>query len=239
MKIKKIKYTIEEPCHADWDQMKPEAQGRFCESCSTKVVDFTVMSDFSIVSYMESKRQEPVCGRFTEEQLNKDYQWMKPPNHSLSFDLRAVVLGVALSTFSALPSQAQNSVAVEQRDSVDKKIPEREFQGRIISHYYDHAKETFAGGKIKLSGSSNYNFVKVFLLDSTFQEIAAIAPTKTGGFRIPLDWSKKPAGIKITAPGYYPQTIYFSREEKIDKLVITLHEEKRIVIGKVLPKKMN
>lgn len=239
MKIKKIKYSIEEPCHADWDQMKPEAQGRFCESCSTKVVDFTVMSDFSIVSYMESKKQESVCGRFTEEQLNKDYQWMKPQNHALSFDLRTVVLGLALSTFSALPSQAQNSAAIEQRDSVRTRITEREFQGRIISHYYDHTKETFAGGKIQLSGRADCNFVQVFLLDSAFQEIAIVVPTKTGAFKIPLDWSKKPAGIKITAPGYYPQTIYFSRQEVIDKLVITLNKEKRIVKGKVLPKKMN
>ncbi len=235
MKIKKIKYTIEEPCHADWDQMKPEAQGRFCASCSTKVVDFTVMSDFSIVSYMESKRNEPVCGRFTEEQLNKDYQWMKPQNHLVSFDLRAVVLGLALSTFSALPSQAQNSVAIEQRDSV-ATILEGSVQGRIISHYYDHTEETFAGGKIKLSGGDNYNFVKVFLLDSTFQEIVIVNLTKTGVFKIPLDWSKKPVGIKVTAPGYYPQTVYFNRQETIDKLVISLNKTKRFVKGKVLPK---
>lgn len=237
MKVKKIKYSIEEPCHADWDQMKPEAQGRFCESCSTKVVDFTVMSDFSIVSYMESRKHEPVCGRFTEEQLNKDYQWMKPQNHT--FDLRAVVLGLALSTFSALPSQAQNSVAIEQRDSAAATIPEGSVQGRIISHYYNHTKETFAGGRIKLSGSPDCNFVKVFLLDSAFQEIAAVTPTKTGVFKIPLDWSKKPTGIKVTAPGYYPQIVYFNRQETIDKLVITLNKAKRIVKGKVLPKKMN
>lgn len=239
MKIKKIKYTIEEPCHADWDQMKPENQGRFCDSCSTKVVDFTVMSDFSIVHYMESKKNESVCGRFTEEQLNKDYQWMKPQNHSLSFDLRAVVLGLALSTFSALPSQVQKSVALEQRDSIDKKIPEREFQGRIISHYYDHTKETFAGGKIKLSGNGNYNLVKISLVDSTSREIVTITPTKTGSFSIPLNWSEKPAGIRVTAPGYHPRNIYFSRQETISELEIVLYKENVIVKGKVLPEKMN
>uniref|UniRef100_UPI00262FB18F hypothetical protein n=1 Tax=Fluviicola sp. TaxID=1917219 RepID=UPI00262FB18F len=204
--------------------------------CEKSVVDFTRMSDFSIVSYMESKKHESVCGRFTEEQLNKDYQWMKPQSHALSFDLRAVVLGLALSTFSALHSQAQNSTAIEQRDSVGTRIPEREFQGRIISHYYDHTKDAFAGGKIILSGSGGNGLVKVFLLDSTFREIEVITPTKTGSFSIPLDWSKKPAGIKVTAPGYYPQTIYFSRQATIDKLEITLHKEKMIVKGKVLPK---
>ncbi|MNU79652.1 hypothetical protein D3C71_692670 [compost metagenome] len=234
MKIKKIKYTIEEPCHADWDQMKPEAQGRFCESCSTNVVDFTVMSDFSIVHYMESKKNESVCGRFTEGQLKKDYQWMKP-QHALSFDLRAVVLGLALSTFSALPSQAQNSIKTEQHDSVGKRIPEREFQGRIISGY-DHKKDAFTGGKIKLSGKNDYHLVRVSLLDSSLQEITSITPTKLGSFKIPLDWSKNPIGIKVTAPGHLPQTIYFSNQKVISNLAITLYVEEHIWMGKVLPK---
>ncbi len=236
MKIKKIKYTIEEPCHADWDQMKPEAQGRFCESCSTKVVDFTVMSDFSIVNYMESKKNESVCGRFTEGQLKKDYQWIKPQQHALYFDLRAVVLGLALSTFSALPSQAQNSMATEQHDSVVKIIPEREFQGRIISGY-NHTKDTFTGGKIKLSeNGGDYNLVRISLLDSSLQEMTSLTPTKAGSFKIPLDWSKNPIGIKVTAPGYLPQTIYFSSQKTISNLAITLHIEEHIWMGKVLPK---
>jgi hypothetical protein len=53
MKPKKISYKIEEPCHADWGRMQPEAQGRFCSSCSKTVVDFSSMSDFSIVNYLE------------------------------------------------------------------------------------------------------------------------------------------------------------------------------------------
>jgi hypothetical protein len=30
-----------EPCHADWDRMKPEERGRFCESCRKPVHDLT------------------------------------------------------------------------------------------------------------------------------------------------------------------------------------------------------
>lgn len=233
MKTKKIQYTIEEPCHADWDQMKPEAQGRFCESCSKSVVDFSSMSDFLIVSYMESKKNESVCGRFTEEQLNKDYQWIKQ-QHSPSFDLRAVVLGLALTTFSALPSHAQNQVVTD--DSIEVTLPGRVYQGLVTVTSYDHSKETFASGKIRLSGTKHH-LVKVVLLDGSNKELLSVVPDKNGSFRIPLDWSKNPAGILVSAPGHYPQTIYFSKELNIDKLVMTLRE-KKMVKGKVLPKKM-
>ncbi len=73
MKSKGVNYKIEEPCHADWDQMKPEVKGRFCESCSETVVDFSKLSDFSIVTYLENNKHQSVCGRFEEKQLEKTY----------------------------------------------------------------------------------------------------------------------------------------------------------------------
>ena len=72
---------------ADWDKMKPEAQGRFCSSCSKTVVDFSTMSVFSIVNYLENNKHQSVCGRFGEEQLAKTYLFAKPHPSVFSFDL--------------------------------------------------------------------------------------------------------------------------------------------------------
>lgn len=117
MKAKKIKYSIEEPCHEDWNQMKPEAKGRFCESCSKTVVDFSSMSDFSIVNYLEGKKNESVCGRFTPNQMDKTY-FLPKRHHSFSFDLKAVALGLALSTFSAVHLNAQVTPPIEHIDTL-------------------------------------------------------------------------------------------------------------------------
>jgi hypothetical protein len=106
MKRKLIKYSIEEPCHEDWNQMKPEVKGRFCESCSKTVVDFSSMSDFSIVSYLEEKKNESVCGRFRPSQMDRPYLLPKP-HQAFQFDLKAVALGLALTTFSAIHLNAQ------------------------------------------------------------------------------------------------------------------------------------
>ena len=35
---------IPEPCHAEWDAMRPEEKGRFCFECSKKVHDLSAMT---------------------------------------------------------------------------------------------------------------------------------------------------------------------------------------------------
>lgn len=228
MKTKQINYKIEEPCHADWDQMKPEAKGRFCSSCSKTVVDFSNMSDFSIVNYLENNKHQSVCGRFDEKQLDKTYLWTKPHHQIFHFDLKAVALGLALSTFSALPSQAQNSVIIEQHDSISEPVVMLQGEVAIV---YDHSDESFVGGKIKLDGK-DYTGVKISLMDRSSFVLSTVNASKNGTFKIPLDWAKNPVSIRITASGYVSEIIYFSNHKSLGNLSVTLNE-RRMIKGKV------
>jgi len=229
MKPKKVNYQIEEPCHEDWDQMEPEAKGRFCSSCSKTVVDFSNMSDFSIVNYLENNKNQSVCGRFEEKQLDRTYSLPKSPYPAFGFDLRAVALGLALSTFSALPSQAQNSRSIEQHDTLaDQPVVVK--QGEIAA-YYDHTDESFAAGKINMTGK-DYERVTISLLDGSLAELSSVKVSKNGTFKIPLDWAKKPVSIRIRAEGFTPKLIYFSNHESLGNLSITLNARK-MVKGKI------
>ncbi|TSJ41546.1 hypothetical protein [Fluviicola chungangensis] len=229
MKPKKVNYQIEEPCHADWDQMKPEAQGRFCSSCSKTVVDFSAMSDFSIVNYLENNKHQSVCGRFAEDQLDKTYLLPKQNHSPFQFDLKAVALGLALSTFSAIPSQAQTSTLVEQHDSIQE--PRVMIQGAVAMSY-DHSNEKFVSGKIKLDGGHS-GIIKITLVDGSSVELLSVTASKNNTFKIPLDWSKNPASIRISAPGYGSETIYFSNHQALGNLTVTLHE-RPMIKGKVV-----
>lgn len=229
MKPKKVNYQIEEPCHADWNQMKPEAQGRFCSSCSKTVVDFSTMSDFSIVNYLENNKHQSVCGRFAEDQLDKTYFLPKSNPSIFQFDLRAVALGLALSTFSALPSQAQNSTPIEQHDSV--QVPKTLIQGAVAMSY-DHSNEKFVNGKVKLNGK-RVSEIKVALMDGNSVELSTIEIPKNGVFKIPLDWTKNPASIRISASGYQTETVYFSNHQSLGNLTVTLYE-RPMKMGKVV-----
>lgn len=59
---------VPEPCHEDWDNMQPEANGRHCLQCCKTVVDFTGWEVDAIASYLKNAKGS-TCGRFTVDQV--------------------------------------------------------------------------------------------------------------------------------------------------------------------------
>ena len=59
---------IPEPCHEDWDNMLPEANGRRCLQCCKTVVDFTGWEAEAIADYLKNATGS-TCGRFTASQV--------------------------------------------------------------------------------------------------------------------------------------------------------------------------
>lgn len=131
--MKKMRISIENPCHEDWQGMTPEAQGRFCSACEKTVIDFSQMSDAEILQYFSQPRTEKVCGRFTSEQLSPSVEGAKqfsndrnygrgdlnrtfqPSKQLLHFAyLLVVVLGVGLSSCgeSAVTGEVQGNAIV-------------------------------------------------------------------------------------------------------------------------------
>jgi hypothetical protein len=71
---KKIQLQIAEPCHENWDAMTPVEQGKFCGSCQKQVMDFTEMSDRQIAEFFKKPSTGSVCGRFMNDQLERDIE---------------------------------------------------------------------------------------------------------------------------------------------------------------------
>lgn len=67
-----MKLSIENPCHEDWNAMKPNEQGAHCFSCQKTVIDFSKKSIHEIKSFFENiSSSEKICGRFKSEQLKE------------------------------------------------------------------------------------------------------------------------------------------------------------------------
>jgi len=62
--------SIPKPCHEDWSKMTPNEKGRFCQSCSKTVVDFTKMNTKEIQDYIHSNKNQRICGHIKQSQLN-------------------------------------------------------------------------------------------------------------------------------------------------------------------------
>ena len=67
---KKYQISVPEPCHEDWNSMTPEQSGRFCNSCSKSVVDFTKMLPQAVQEFFIANTDEKICGRFQLKQLD-------------------------------------------------------------------------------------------------------------------------------------------------------------------------
>ena len=62
--------SIPKPCHEDWNKMSPKQKGRFCNSCSKTVIDFTKMNTYQIQDFINENKNSRICGHFKQSQLN-------------------------------------------------------------------------------------------------------------------------------------------------------------------------
>lgn len=67
--MQKLNLSVPKPCHKNWNEMLTEEKGRFCQSCSKTVLDFTGKSNDEIIALFENNKTEKVCGRFRKDQL--------------------------------------------------------------------------------------------------------------------------------------------------------------------------
>jgi hypothetical protein len=70
--------SVTKPCHENWEEMLPTEQGAYCRSCCKNVIDFSSMTDQEIFDYFQKKTNEPVCGRFGNDQLNRPLVEISP-----------------------------------------------------------------------------------------------------------------------------------------------------------------
>ncbi|MBF4485883.1 hypothetical protein [Flavobacterium sp. CSZ] len=67
------KIIIPKPCSQNWNSMIPNKEGRFCNSCSKTVIDFTKMENIEIKNYLiENSGKESICGHFKFDQIKND-----------------------------------------------------------------------------------------------------------------------------------------------------------------------
>ncbi len=88
---------ISSPCHKQWGNMQPDNEGLFCGACSKTVVDFTMMSDPEMLAWF-ARADKDVCGRFTDDQLNRDLSPAKPPKRNRWAVLNFLLAGLLVSS---------------------------------------------------------------------------------------------------------------------------------------------
>jgi len=126
---KSFKIAIPNPCHENWQTMTPNEKGRFCDSCSKTVVDFTQMDPSEIQYYLVNNKSNRVCGHIKQSQLNslnlripsEVFQKKMSPIRFFSLAL-LVVMGSSIMSCTGQNGKPNKINSVEVIDSTYLKI---------------------------------------------------------------------------------------------------------------------
>jgi hypothetical protein len=213
---KHIQLSIADPCHENWDTMTAAEQGRFCASCQKQVVDFTNMSDTQLAAFFKKPSTGTVCGRFYEDQLNREMQlpektipWIK---YFFQFALPAFLLSARAAAqgnvivTKAKPPVAQPSVLLLGKVSVPRVKIEPE-QNISIS------------GRVVNENDKPVPFASVMIKGTKF----GMAADSTGFFSIKDLPAPTEIILGISSAGYEAKEMIISKEAGMSKdLVIQL-----------------
>lgn len=157
---KRISLSIENPCHEQWSDFTPTANGGFCSSCSKNVVDFTKMSDAEVLAFFTNKPAN-TCGRLRTDQL-KSYSFQTAPTFNPGLTLlKAGFLSLMFalvakeSSANVIPQAASSVYIAEtaylQIDGQRIAVEERIVKGVVR----DDDNQPMAGVSIYLKGSTD------------------------------------------------------------------------------------
>lgn len=203
---KSIQLNIAEPCHENWQNMTPQQQGRYCGSCQKTVVDFTMMSDQEVLNYF-LKADHNVCGRFADDQLNKE---LKVTEKKKRFSW-AYVWNILVATFLVAKADAQDvnpkkpvEPVKEVHIRLGKVAPTRsipvELKGVIVD---ETNNQPISGASIRFKGT----------------ELGGMADT-TGKFNLKVD--KKEIVLEFSAIGYETQTVNIDEFTNLQNIQVSL-----------------
>lgn len=111
------KLKIEEPCPVSWQGMKTCSDGRWCDSCSKLVVDFTKMTDAEVFAYLGKRKDENVCGRYRADQLETTAK----PFFKMRWLATAIAFVFGMSLLSSCWRHVQGCAAYQESPKEKKK----------------------------------------------------------------------------------------------------------------------
>ena len=145
MNNKQYFLSIDKPCEQEWTAMSQSDNGRFCNHCSKSVVDFTQLTDTQVIKILEQNSGK-LCGRLTQEQLNRTIQIYQPKNTSRLYKILAGIFLFGISknslalnlknfdkaTFSIVDNKLTNTHLSKNNSDLAKDSLKNVVQGLLI-----------------------------------------------------------------------------------------------------------
>lgn len=207
---KSLQLNIAEPCHENWQNMTPQEQGRFCGSCQKTVVDFTMMSDQEVLSYF-LKADHNVCGRFANDQLNKE---LKVTETKKRFSW-AYVWNILVATFLVAKADAQ--VAPKPKTPVETVDHLPKIVGKVAYVRPVAAPAVITGNVFDETNNQPVSRANISIKGTG----GGCMADATGKFKLKVE-NKEALELEFSAIGYESQTLKIDEFTNLQNVQVSL-----------------
>ncbi len=209
---KSFKLFVDDPCHEDWDKMSPTEQGRFCNSCQKEVIDFSGLSDSTILKLIEQHTGKEVCGQFQPQQLNRTLYSGYVENSV--FSLRAVLLGATITSLLSLESCGSSKKTVSGNMWVHES---HERVGNSVRHEPGQLLDStpleihISGSIVDAASGEGIGDVSISVLDENGKELISKKSRSSGAFSYTSHDGSNTSLVVFSKEGY--RTIQFAPDQ--------------------------
>lgn len=119
---KRFSLEIKTPCHENFNNMIPNANGSFCHSCVKNVIDLSNKSNSEIAEFIANTKDKNICARLNVSQLEQTFEYeTHPKNNNFKY---AVAVAASVLLTSNIVAQ-DNKPAVTTVQTCEAKPPKR------------------------------------------------------------------------------------------------------------------
>ena len=126
---------IKKPCAENWDNMTPVSDGKFCASCSKKVLDLSNHTDKEILELLNQKNGASFCGKLYRHQLNRSISdeeetssepLFKIPNVGIAAGIAMSISLVGITPAQQITAKPSIETTVQQKKQKNEGISKNE-----------------------------------------------------------------------------------------------------------------
>lgn len=209
---KQFQLRIDNPCSENWDEMLPSEKGKFCQSCSKNIIDFTNLSDKEIIAII-SKSSGGLCGRLRNDQLNRTIHHKKEVTYPTLFSKIAasfLLIGLAQnSTASPVKKWATNLVTFPPEIKKENTDPEDIAIG--------DSTITVRGKLLDAKTKETIPYANVMIRSLNL----GIITNMDGEFKFEVPSQLQTIDVEITYVGYESQTVKLKADGSNNEILMT------------------
>lgn len=177
---------LNKACTENWDNMKPNQVGNFCEQCAKSVIDFTLLNQQEISAKLK-QGDGKICARITQKQLDLpllDFEIQKGYHLPYANITAGLMVATALVTVQPVHSHSAAQTEIVQTSSMIVRLKNTNTN---LASKPNHAKPnnfTILNGQVNDEDGMPVNHAKVTLV--TVKKLIDVYTAADGTFTLKI-----------------------------------------------------